>query len=230
MRRHLTVIAIAAAATLLSAGPAWAHEEITPSSIPTGKPVFLTLSAANEKAVDLVSIALAAPAGAPFGAATLQPAGWTAQRSAETITWSGDAVKPENFEHWGFEVEGVDQPGQLQYKVTLGFAGGDTEAVDVVVDAVAPGAVGATPATSGATPTSAAVSTTVAPPTGGADAAAPAAKSASSGSSGSSGRANAALAIAIAAGVLAVAAAVLAVRRRSTLTAPAGPTKPDQDF
>ena len=133
MRRSLPVLVLAA--VLLMAAPAWAHEEINPSTIPTGKPVFFSLNAANEKTVDLTQITLTAPSGLAFGEATRSPAGWKANRSEEVITWSGGAVAPAQFDQWGFEIEGADQPGTLSYKVTLSFADGSSDDVEVVVTA-----------------------------------------------------------------------------------------------
>jgi len=117
---------------------AFAHEEINPNIIVTGKPTFFTLSAANEKKVDLVKVTLAAPAGTNFGEATRSPAGWTANRGDTQIVWTGGAVKPDGFEQWGYEIEGADQPGNLKYAVTMGFADGSSEDASVVVAARAP--------------------------------------------------------------------------------------------
>jgi hypothetical protein len=118
---------------LTVAAPAWAHEEIDPSSVPTGQPVFLTLNAANEKTVDLNKVTLTAPEGLGFGATTKEPTGWTVNRTDTVITWTGGAVKPDKFEEWGFEIEGADQPGTDTYKVTLGYADGTSDNVTVPI-------------------------------------------------------------------------------------------------
>ncbi len=185
MRRFLQMSVVATAAALTMASPAVAHEEISPSSFPTGKPTFFVLSAANEKKVDLTSIALAAPPGVGLGTTTHQPTGWTPQKSDTAITWSGGKVAPDNFEQWGFEIEDADQPGALSYRITLGFADGSSDDVEVVVNAVAPGA---TPA---------------------ARAPAPAPKS----TSANDGLAVAALIVALLGGILAGAALVVSLRR-----------------
>src|SRR5205814_1451958 len=105
------LFAIAAAAVLLSAAPAWAHEEINPKTLPTGTPTFFTLSAANEKKVDLVKLVLTAPSGVPLGEATNAPPGWTASKTNTAVTWAGGKVAPGDFGQWGFETDGADQPG-----------------------------------------------------------------------------------------------------------------------
>ena len=204
------VAAIATLALVAIAAPALAHEEINPKTFPTGQPTFLTLTAANEASADLVRIVLRAPAGLAFGEATRSPAGWSAAATDGTITWTGGAVKHDNFETWGFEIEGADQPGTLTYKVTLGYAGGKTDDVDVEVTAAAPGTGTASPATTVTT----AATATAAPPTTTAGAA-----PANSGSSdGDSGPAKAALAVSIVA--LLVAAGALAVGARRSGGAP----------
>jgi hypothetical protein len=150
MRRFLLVPVVTTVGLLAWAAPAVAHEEITPSTFPTGKPTFFALSAANEKTVDLTRISVAAPPGVPFGTTTREPSGWTPQKSDTEITWSGGKVAPDNFEQWGFEIEAADQPGALTYKVTMSFADGASQDAEVVVNAVAPGATSLAPATKAA--------------------------------------------------------------------------------
>ena len=204
------VAPMAIALVLLGAVPAQAHEEINPATIPTGKPVFLSLSAANEKGVDLTKLTLRAPAGAPFGEATRQPPGWAADRTGAVITWSGGRLAPHGFDQWGFETDGADQPGPLRYDVTMGFADGSSQDATVEVTAVAGGAV---PTTAAVTPSSGASVPTTLPTT---------ATKASGGNGGDDDLATAALVVAIAAAALAVLGVGLGLRpRRSTGSGPA---------
>ncbi len=204
--RSLPVVSVVA--TLLAvagvAAPALAHEEINPKTFPTGQPTFFTLSAANEETANLVKIVLRAPAGLVFGSTTRTPTGWSVTRTDDTVTWTGGAVKPDTFDTWGYEIEGADQPGTLAYKVTLSFADGKSDDVEVDVNAVAPAATGAGGAPGGAVTT---VTTGATTPTTEDDEAAGGGRSDSG-----SGTAKAALAVAIAA--LLVAAGALAVGRR----------------
>ena len=128
----LTVLLTAFAAT-----PAWAHEEINPSTFPINKPVFLTITAANEKQVKLTKLTLNAPSGLDFGATVRNPAGWTSARTDTTVTWTGGSVDPDRFESFGFEIEGADQPGTITYKASLGYADGSNDDVTVQVTATA---------------------------------------------------------------------------------------------
>jgi len=132
--RRLLVVLVTALVVVWPAA-AFAHEEITPNVIATGKPTFFMLSAANEKKVDLVSITLKAPDGVPFGETTKEPPGWKVDKSEDSITWSGGTVKPDAFESWGFEIEGADQPGTLSYNATLKFADGTSDDVKINVTA-----------------------------------------------------------------------------------------------
>lgn len=207
--RSAVVVAVTVAAAVSAlAAPALAHEEISPKSFPTGQPTFFTLSAANEEKLNLVKIVLHAPAGLAFGSTTRSPAGWSVNRTDDTITWMGGAVKPDTFDTWGYEIEGADQPGTLAYKVTLGFADGKTDDVEVDVNAVAAGAAGSgTPGAAGAP--SATVTTGAAPPT----TAAAGSEDKGGGDSGS-GTAKAALAISIVALLAAAGALAVGGRRR----------------
>jgi len=217
--RSTLAVATALLAVAATGAPAWAHEEISPKTFPSGQPTFLTLTAANEASADLVRIVLKAPGGLGFGAATRSPAGWSAAATDDTITWTGGAVKHDTFESWGFEIEGADQPGTLTYKVTLGYAGGKTDEVDVEVTVTAPGSSGAGTASPAATITTGATASSSTSPRPTAAAAGPAESGGAS--DGDSGPAKAALAVAILA--LLVAAGALAVgARRSAGPGPNG--------
>ena len=99
-----------------------AGDSVAPQTALRRIPAVERILSANEKQVDLTKMTLTAPQGLAFGAATREPAGWTANKTDTVITWSGGAVKPDRFETWGFEIEGADQPGTLTYKATLGYA------------------------------------------------------------------------------------------------------------
>lgn len=161
---------------LLWPGAARAHEEISPATVPTGRPVFLTVSAANERRVDLTKLTLTAPQGLTFGGTSREPSGWTAARTADVITWTGGAVPPGRFEQWGFELEAIDQPGAPAFRVSAEFADGlaDTHQVVLTVAAdtgtpvpLAATAPGTTPATTVQAPATTAA--TAAAPTTAAD-------------------------------------------------------------
>jgi uncharacterized protein YcnI len=207
--RFAVVFAAALLALSLGAGPALAHEEITPTTIQTGTPTFLTLAAANEKEAPITKVEVTLPDGAEVGETTRTPAGWKASRTESGVAWTGGKVEPETFEQWGFELEGADQPGTLTFTVTL-TAGGDTEQVRVPVTAAATKGAGTAPA---------APATTAA-----------ALASADSNSSGAEGRATLALWLALGGLLLGVAALIITLTRRGgappSTSTPAAP----QDF
>jgi hypothetical protein len=151
VKRFLLVPSILFIGLLFGAGigPASAHEEINPSTFPVNKPVFLTITAANEKQVRLTKLTLTAPQGLAFGATTRSPSGWTANRTDTAVTWTGGSVDPDRFESFGFEIEGADQPGSLTYKATLGYADGSNDDVTVAVTATAAGAAASGSGSSG---------------------------------------------------------------------------------
>jgi hypothetical protein len=191
MRRlRSAAAAVVAAGVLAAPGPAAAHEEIEPSTIPTGTPVFLTLSAANEKAADLIKVTVAPPEGLTMGETTKEPPGWTVTRSPSAVTWAGGSVAPDHFEQWGFEIEGADQPGTLTWTVTMAFADGSSEQARVAVTA------------GGGSAAMSAPTTTVTPAAGH--------PGSSSADSGAQGRANLALVLALVAALAALGALVRA--------------------
>ena len=131
------VWALVVALVVSPAAPAWAHEEISPVRFKTQTPTFFILSAANEKKVDLTKVVVKAPSGITFGETNRSPAGWSVDRRDDVITWSGGAVKPDDFEQYGFEIDGADKPTAISWRVTLAFADGSTDAdVEVVGQAV----------------------------------------------------------------------------------------------
>ena len=225
--RYALVPALAVAAVAALAAPAFAHEEITPKTIPTGQPAFLSLTSANEASSDLVKIVLKAPANVGLGEATRSPAGWSATVGGNTATWTGGALKPATFETFGFEVEGPDQPGTLTFTVTSSFANGRTDEHEVEIAAAAPGAGGGSTPPTAATATSATTATTVAPtsPTT-ATAAGDADGDADGASDGASGTARAALAVSIVALVLAAGALATGARGRRRSGSPGGDSTP----
>ena len=211
--RSAPVVAVVAALAVVAgvAAPAFAHEEINPKTFPTGQPTFFTLTAANEQPANLVKIVLHAPAGLAFGTTTRSPAGWSVTRTDDTITWTGGAVKPDTFDTWGYEIEGADQPGTLAYKVTLGFADGRSDDVEVDVTATATGATGSG-AAAGASSTTV---TTAAAPAG-------SAAGGTGGGGSDDGKAKAALALSIVALLVAAVALARGARRRSAPAADGG--------
>lgn len=203
----------------VGAGPALAHEEITPSSIQTGTPTFLTLAAANEGEAPITKVQVTFPDGAEAGETTRTPAGWKVSRTGSGFTWTGGTVAPETFEQWGFELEGADQPGTLTFTVAL-TAGGDSEQVRVPVTAAAKGSgTASSTAAAPATTVSAAPSTT-------------AAGLASTEADSSSAEGRATLAVWLAAGglLLGLVALVVAITRRRGGPASTPTPATPQDF
>lgn len=221
MRR--TAALAAALLALAGAAPAWAHQEITPASVPVGRPVFLTLSAANEKQVDVTSVVLTPTSGQQFGHATRDPGGWTSSLTHTRIAWTGGSIRAGRFEQFGFDVEPVGQPGTLTFRVVLGYADGTSAESDVAASAVVAGSEApAAPATTApaTTGTTAGVPETTAP----APTVAPAATDdGADGDGDGSGVATLALVVAVAALAVAVTAAVRGRR-------PAAPATGGQDW
>lgn len=206
-----TVGALTGALLLLvvTAQAALAHEEIAPATVETGKPVFLTLSAANETDSPITRIAVTVPEGAEIGGTTRGPAGWKAAKSGATVTWTGGSLAPEAWEQYGFELEQAAQPGTLTFTVAL-TSGGETEQARVPVSVVAAGTGGQAPTPS--------VTATPAPAADAGDAA-----------DRAQGRANLALVLGAAGLLLGLVAVGVAVTRARSRATPAQQPTP-QDF
>ena len=209
MKRLPVALALAVAAVAW-AGPAVAHEEITPGTVPTGRPAFLIFSAANERQVAATSVTLTAPAGLTLGSVTKEPAGWTVERAGGAVTWSGGTVAAGKFEQWGIELEEPAQPGAFTFRSTLRFADGRTDTHDVVLT-VAQGA--AAPTQSPPQVTTTAVAPTAVAPTTVAAGATEAVAGADGDDGEAEGRANLAIAMSGTGLLLAVVAVAMAARR-----------------
>jgi hypothetical protein len=211
-RRIARVLAGALLLMIATGQAALAHEEVAPQAVETGKPAFLTVSAANEKEAPVTRVAVTLPEGAEAGETTRSPAGWKAAIDDNTITWTGGSLAPGAFEQFGFEIEEAAQPGTLTLTVAL-TAGGDTEQSQVPLTVVARGAGTAQAPAPGA-------STVVSASTPVGSAAADRSKS----------RANLALGVGAAGLLLGLAAMGAAVTRRRTGTTAAAQKPVPQDF
>ena len=209
---HRIARALAGALLLLAATgqAAAAHEEIAPRTVETGKPAFLTVTAANEKEAPITKVAVTIPAGAEVGGTTHSPAGWKATTNDDTVTWTGGSLAPGAFEQFGFEIEQAAQPGTLTFTVAL-TAGGETEQARVPLTAVAAGGAGQTPTPSVAT-------------------AAPAVPAGAAAADRAQSRANLALGLGVAGLLLGLAALGAAVTRRRTGATAAPRERIPQDF
>ena len=228
MKRLLPAIALATAALALGAGPAVAHEELSPPTVPAARPAFLILSAANERQVAATSVTLAPPSGLTLGSVSRDPAGWTVERAGGAATWSGGSVAPGKFEQFGIELEAPDQPGSFTFRSTLRFADGRTDTHDVVLTVSQAGATATTTPAPQATVTTvtAATPTSASPPT---TAAGPVTEAAAGDGDSAEGRANLALAVG-AVGLLLGLAALAMAARRSPAGAGGGPAPKEQEW
>jgi hypothetical protein len=134
--------------------------------VEANRPTFLTVSAANEKRVELVKVALHPPRGVELGEAARAPAGWTVQRSGDTVTWAGGSVAPGQFEQFGFEVEGVPKEGLYEFEVTLSFRDGSSEQAAAALTVVATGGLGGPVVTAGTVTSTSTTSAPTSAPTG----------------------------------------------------------------
>jgi hypothetical protein len=209
VRRSLVAVAVLTA-LVAAAAPAFAHEEISPKTFPTGTPTFFFLTAANESTANVTKVVVTAPSGVPIGTSTREPAGWTSSRTAAAVTFTagaGAGVKPDHFEQFGFETDGAGQPGTFVFKVVLTTADGKTTNVDVPVTATTGTASSGSTATTGTTIAASTTTTGATATTATTPVTVPASNTVKS-------RANSALAVGVIALVVALLALILALTRR----------------
>lgn len=240
MKRLPVLTAALLVAMVAGAGPAGAHEEISPSFVGTGRSAFLTFTAANERQVPLPASPWPPPAGLELGPVTREPEGWTAARAPTGVTWSGATLPPGKFEQWGVELEAPDLPGTFTFRSTLRFADGRADSHDVALTVTSGGVPGVSlpapamtstpgPATTVAPGTAPPVSVAAGPNDGAPPAAGSGAASAAS-DDAASARRRANLAVGLGGGglVAGLLAVVLAARRPRPTSAGAAPPEEQQ--
>jgi periplasmic copper chaperone A len=145
-RRATIIGAVAAAAVLLSAGPALAHIRITPDSVAAGSAAVLTLQVPNEEAhADTVKVDVQIPTDHPIAQLLVEPVpGWsvavhtitlakpittddgTFNQAVSEVIWSGGRIRPGQFQ--SFTISADPMPtgiSQLAFKAIQTYSNGD---------------------------------------------------------------------------------------------------------
>jgi len=146
LQRSAVIGALAAAALLVSALPAFAHITVTPGSAQAGSAAVLTFHVPNEAAkADTTKVDLQIPTDHPIAQLLVQPVqGWTI--SVHTITlakpivtddgqftqavseviWSGGSIAPGQFQDFAISADPLPQGiSQLTFKAIQTYSDGD---------------------------------------------------------------------------------------------------------
>jgi uncharacterized protein YcnI len=143
IRRALVALA-AGTSVLAVAGPAWAHVGIQPSQAPKGSDTVLAFTVPGEiENADTVKVEIVFPTDHPIADASVEPlAGWTAtvQRTkapepiktdngdvtemVESVTWSGGAIKPGEFQEFKVSVGLPSDADSLEFKAVQTYSNG----------------------------------------------------------------------------------------------------------
>jgi uncharacterized protein YcnI len=132
------------AAVVAVASPAWAHVTIEPSQAPKGTDAVLAFTVPNEMDnADTTEVQVAFPTDHPIADALVQPtAGWTATvqmtkvqnpiktdsgsttDAVQSVTWTGGAIKPGQFEQFKVSVGLPDDADSLEFKTLQTYSNG----------------------------------------------------------------------------------------------------------
>lgn len=146
LRRATIIGAAAAAAVLLSAGPALAHITITPDSVTAGSGAVLTFHVPNEEAhASTVKVDVQIPTDHPIAQLLVEPVpGWsvavhtitlakpittddgTFNQAVSEVIWSGGQIRPGQFQN--FAVSADPMPvgvSQLVFKAIQTYSDGN---------------------------------------------------------------------------------------------------------
>jgi uncharacterized protein YcnI len=144
--RKLALALVAAAALVLAAGPAHAHVTVNPSEAAQGGFATLTFKVPNESdTASTTQLVVEIPTDPPITSVSVQPVpGWTAnvQRSplpepvtseggdeiteaVSSITWSGGAIEPGQFQQFPISVGPLPDSDQLVFKAVQTYSDGE---------------------------------------------------------------------------------------------------------
>lgn len=144
--RRATIVGAATAATvLLFAGPALAHITISPSSVPAGSTVVLTLHVPDEETTaDTVKLDVQIPTAHPIAQLLVQPvAGWSVSvrtiklakplvtnngsfsQAVSEVIWSGGKIAPGQFQDFSISADPMPTGiSQVAFKVIQTYSNG----------------------------------------------------------------------------------------------------------
>jgi uncharacterized protein YcnI len=141
--RRVGVAGLVIGAVLLVAGPAWAHVTISPASAPKGSDAVLSFNVPDEsESASTTQVAITFPTDHPIAEALVKPIpGWTAKvatmkvakpiqtdagavtEAVKSVTWSGGAIAPGQFQQFTVSV-GLPDANSLEFKAVQTYSDG----------------------------------------------------------------------------------------------------------
>jgi uncharacterized protein YcnI len=129
-----SALALALAFALALAAPAAAHVSITPKSVSAGSDVDLVIAVPNQSDPrGIVRVTIGVPAELQLDDAELKP-GWTQQRAAQAITWTGGPIPKGQFATFGLRGTAPGRGETVLFNVLVGSRSGKTTTYRVALD------------------------------------------------------------------------------------------------
>lgn len=145
VRRMAAAVAVVAVVIGVSAGVAAAHVTVSPSTAAEGSFSVLTFRVPNEKSdASTVKLAVKLPTDTPFAFVSVKPVpGWTVETTTETlatpitsegesiteavstVTWSGGAIEPGQFQEFAISVGPVPDVESLTFPAVQTYSDGE---------------------------------------------------------------------------------------------------------
>ncbi len=111
-RAGFRVVSLSLLLTLIMAGAAWAHVEVSPSQVPAGGDETFTVEVPTEKEVPTTEVRLEVPEGFQVGGAQA-PSGWQSEVQGNALVWSGGEIPVAESEEFTFEATVPDEAGSF---------------------------------------------------------------------------------------------------------------------
>ena len=99
--------------TLVLAGAAWAHVEVSPGQVPAGATETFTIEVPTEKEIPTTEVRLELPEGfEAVGAGA--PSGWQGEVQDNALVWTGGEIPAANSEEFSFEATVPGEDGSFR--------------------------------------------------------------------------------------------------------------------
>lgn len=109
------VTALSALLTLIVAGAAWAHVEVSPTGVSPGSSERFTVDVAGEKSVPAIEVRLEIPKG--FEVTDVRaPAGWQGQLEDGSVVWDGGELAEDRAAEFTFDARTPEEEGEYAWK------------------------------------------------------------------------------------------------------------------
>lgn len=123
LKTAFRVALLGASLTLVLAGAAWAHVEVSPGRVPAGEAASFTVEVPTEKEVPTTEVRLELPAGFEATRADAPP-GWQGEVRDGALVWSGGEIPVAEAGEFSFEATVPDEAGGFALDAIQTYADG----------------------------------------------------------------------------------------------------------